>query len=393
MKLAFHYHTPLAVVDGRMCLPGYMGLFVDAVASEVDELHLILHEAEGAGVENADYVLQGENISWTSLGKKTPAWHRSLRNRSILKPLKTIGSEVDVLLLRSPSPLAPFFSRVDSMRGKIAYMVVSDYGIGANFVAGNGIRSRLVRAYSRWIDYLFKRCLANQLVIANSREIYETLSPLTPFIHEVKTTTLSDGDFYEREDTCLGEPIRLLFTGRIVMDKGLREIVQATARLVAEGIPVESHFVGWEDDRRNPVQTELSRVGEELGIQARLKFHGRKQVGPELNEMYRMSDIYVLPSYHEGFPRTIWEAMANGLPVVASKVGSIPAYLNHGEDSLLIEPRDASGLAEQLKVVIKDRDLRIRIIRNGLELARQNTLERQARRLVRVLESHDWGVD
>ena len=176
------------------------------------------------------------------------------------------------------------------------------------------------------------------------------------------------------------------------MDKGLREIVHATAELAAEGLSVESHFVGWEEDRRNPVRTELLRLGEELGVRSQLIFHDRKAVGPELNAMYRMADIYVLPSYHEGFPRTIWEAMANGLPVVASKVGSIPAYLDDGENCLLVEPRDARCLAEQLRVLINNRELRIRMIKNGQELARQNTLQGQARRLVHVLEMHNWDL-
>jgi glycosyltransferase involved in cell wall biosynthesis len=388
MRLAFHYHTPLAIIDGGMWMPGYLGLFVDALAAEVEELYLVLHEASGEQMKEMDYRLQAQNVVWVNLGRKTPAWHRSMSHRTILRRYVSSASNVDVFLLRGPSPLAPFFSRLPQLSGRIAYMVVSDYGKGADFLPNWGIRNLLVKQYSRWVDRSFKNSLASQLVIANSREIYDSLRPLTKHIHEVKTTTLSSSDFYRRCDTCIGETVRLLYSGRIVMDKGLGEIVQAVQKLLAAGFSIEAHFAGWEDKDHNPVTAELLQLGRSLGVQDRLYFHGRKTVGPELNKIYRMADIYVIPSYYEGFPRTIWEAMANSLPVVAASVGSIPKFLKNREEALLVEPRSVSSLVAGIQTIISDSGVRQKLIRSGFLLANQNTLEIQTKRLVGILEDH-----
>ncbi len=388
MRLGFYYHIPLAIKDGRMYLPGFLGVFIDALAAEVEELKLFLHHANTKEAGLADHLLERRNISWVNLGLKQPAWYRSIFHRSVLKPVASMAGAIDLLLLRSPSPLAPYFSEIDWLGDRIAYMVVSDYGRGAAFVPRTGLRNRLVRLYSQWNDRVFKERLTDQLVVVNSRELLNVLSNRTDNIHEIRTTTLSAADFFERKDTCQGSTLRLLYTGRIVMDKGLKELVAAANQLVAGDLPVEVHIVGWEDNENKPVQAELYNLAQKLAVQDVLHFHGRKTVGSELNEMYRMADIYVLPSYHEGFPRTIWEAMANSLPVIATTVGSIPDYLENGRDALLIEPRRVEAVTEAVRLLANDHLLRQKLIRGGMACARENTLDVQAKKLVAVLRDH-----
>lgn len=393
MKLGFYYHIALAAREGRLYLPGFLGLFVDALAAEVDELTLILHEASNADSAIADYELEGSNIKWVNLGAKTAAWHRSIFHRRVLKPLRQKPLDIDMLLLRSPSPLAPYFSEIEWLADRIAYMVVSDYGKGADFVPQTSIRNRLVRMYSKWNDRVFKKRLEGKLVIANSREIFDTFQSRTNRLHEVKTTTLTDGDFFEREDTCCSDVIRLLYTGRVVLDKGLRELVEAAQLLVTAGVPVEVQIVGWEEDATRPVETELRALANEFGISERLVFQGRKKVGAELNGRYRDADIYLIPSYHEGFPRTIWEAMANSLPVVATKVGSIPRYLTDGSDAVLIEPRNSDAIARAVRRLVENGDLRRGLIKRGFEMAKLNTVDRQTRKLVAILDDEIRRLD
>ena len=371
-----------------MCLPGFLGRFIDSLAAEAEALILFLHEADATEAVTADYAVEAGNVSWVNLGAKTPAWHRSLFHQFILRQLSRNPVEIDLLLLRSPSPLAPYFSEIDWLRDRIAYMVVSDYGTGAEFVPRIGLRNRLVRLYTHWNDRVFKRRLEGQLVIANSREIYRALRCRTDNLHEAKTTTLSTDDFFAREDTCQGGTIRLLFTGRIVMAKGLRELVQAAVELIRGGMSIEVHFVGWEDKAERPVETALRELAGKLGIREALYFHGFKRAGAEMNAMYRMADLYVLPSYYEGFPRTIWEAMANSLPVIATKVGAISDFLRDGDDALLIPSRSVDALVSGIRQLARDAALRKRLIRGGMDLARENTLDIQAKKLVGILRDH-----
>lgn len=95
--------------------------------------------------------------------------------------------------------------------------------------------------------------------------------------------------------------------------------------------------------------------------------------------MYRSADIYVIASKgNEGFPRTIWEAMANSLPVVASQIGSIPHFLDHNENVLLTKAGDISDIADKIRLLITDETLRIKLIHNAYIVAQNNTLDKQA---------------
>jgi glycosyltransferase involved in cell wall biosynthesis len=108
-------------------------------------------------------------------------------------------------------------------------------------------------------------------------------------------------------------------------------------------------------------------------------------VGPELNKMYQQADLYVIPSYHEGFPRTIWEAMANSLPVIATKVGGIPTYLTHEKNAMLIEPKSVQEIVRGIKKMANDSVLRKKIIVEGFELVKSNTLEVQTKKMITIV--------
>lgn len=142
------------------------------------------------------------------------------------------------------------------------------------------------------------------------------------------------------------------------------------------------------DAPHRPVESILKAQAVEWGLHSHVFFHGKKSVGEALNAMYRQADIYVIPSYQEGFPRTIWEAMANSCPVIATRVGSIPHYLEHEHHALLIEPKDVGGIVEAVKRLLSDEVLRQKLISNGYALAQTNTLEIQTKRLVQILKEH-----
>jgi glycosyltransferase involved in cell wall biosynthesis len=152
-----------------------------------------------------------------------------------------------------------------------------------------------------------------------------------------------------------------LYTGRINFQKGLRELLQAVSMLI-KVYTIEIDIVGWEDAGKFSYTEALKKEAKVLGLMDRLHFHGKKKVGDELNSFYRKADIYCIPSYHEGFPRTIWEAMANSLPVIATRVGSIPGYLSE-KTTLLIDAKNVNQLREAIEEVITNEHRRKSIIK------------------------------
>ncbi len=265
-------------------------------------------------------------------------------------------------------------------------MVVGDYGEEAQHAKPQSMREWAVWKYVAYNDRIFIKAMKHTDVVVNSPKLFRKYQHLAKSIFQIRTTTLSLKDFFEREDTCQHEVLQLLYTGRIDPLKGLYELIEALPRLISMKLDVVLNIVGWEPDANKPVEKSLLQKAEKLGVSKQVVFHGRKKVGPELNAFYRMADIYLIPSYHEGFPRTIWEAMANSLPVIASRVGAIPEYLNDRENAILIEPRKVEEIIEGILLLLKNGALRRKIIAKGRALSIENTLEAQTKYLTDYLK-------
>ncbi len=386
MKLGFYYHIPVKQQGGDLYLPGYLAVFVDALAAEVEVLFLFLHEDLSKN-DHADTLLLSPNIRWMNLGGKTPAWHRELFHFKTLGKVRKQLQQCDKLLVRAPTPLAPHF-HCYLKRRKIVFMIVGDYLSGAEYLKRpNNLRNRLIYYYLRINDFLFQSEIKKSHIIVNSLQLKEKYQLKAKSVSLIKTTTLRNSDFFEREDTCIAEPVRLLYTGRIDPAKGLFELLNATHTLLQSGRKIDIHIVGWEENPAKPIEHQLIEKSKELQISDRVFFHGKKKVGPELNALYRTSDIYIIPSYHEGFPRAIWEAMANSLPVIATAVGSIPYYIEDKKHALLIPPKDVGAIVDAVQVLIEDVKLRRGLIKNAFELTKNNTIEIQTASLVQVLNT------
>ena len=385
MKLAFYYHIPIIEKSGKLLIPSYLGVFLASLSSQVSHLNLIMHEASGNDIIACDFELINDNVTWHNLGLKSPAWHRAIFHNKILKnTLKKIYS-VDVLLIRSPSPLAPYFYKYFP-REKICFMIVGDYNESVKNSKLKNFKSIIIFFYIIFNNWLFKRQIRKTKTLVNSQDLFNKYQYLAFKIDQIKTTTLSKNDFFERYNTCQNNVINLIFTGRIDLHKGLVELVTATAYLIKRNRNVVCNIVGWESNPNKPVQKELFLLAKLLNIEKQLIFLVRQSVGAMLNSKYRMADIFVLPSYHEGFPRTIWEAMANSLPVITTPVGSIPKTLTVEENVLLVKPKESVKLANEIERILDDTTLRKKLIKNGYILALENTLENQTAKLITKLK-------
>ncbi len=149
-----------------------------------------------------------------------------------------------------------------------------------------------------------------------------------------------------------GEPL-LLFVGRLRYYKGLQYLLQAMVQLEARLLVVGT----------GPMEAEWRKTAGELGLNNRVVFLG-EVTNTDLAAYYRACDVFVLPASHrsEAFGTVQLEAMAAGLPVVSTEVGTGTSYVNrHGETGLVVPPRDPDALAEALQRLLTDADLRARL--------------------------------
>lgn len=388
MKLGLYYHLPILLDQKHLKISGLLGVFIEHLAKQCDTLYLFLHQANDEEKKECDYQLDGVNIEWVNLGIKNPAWSRDLFHTFKLPKFKNQLKLLDALIVRSPTPYGPYFQKHIS-KNKIVYLIVGDYRDGANNLRVRSFRDYLVKKYVTRNDTKFTNVLKNANVVVNSNVLYEKYKSSNPKILLVRTTTLREDDFYKRVNTCLGEEINLLYTGRLDMAKGLVELISSVAKLI-ESYPKKIclNIVGWDTDQNQKNLIELQNLVKKLNITKEVIFHGKKTIGHELNSFYRAADIYVFPSYFEGFPRTIWEAMANSLPIVCTAVGGIPYVLKDKKHVLFAEPKKIDSLTKAITSMLENRSLREEVIRASYLLSLDNTLDKQTELLVNGIKKY-----
>jgi glycosyltransferase involved in cell wall biosynthesis len=378
MRLGFHYHIPAVNKDGRIYTMGLLGRFIDSLATYCESVVCFQHTPLPDELPLMDYAIRAGNVSFVNIGLHDSIPKRFLRFSRTRKLLAQHKHLIDVMLIRGPSPLLPRIARVFSGI-PLVFLIVGDYTLGIDDMPMPKWRRELIRLWSILNKRQQTKLAKKNLTIVNSRKAFQEFQSVLPNLLETRTTTLNETDFYLRNDTCIHMPYRLLYSGRMDRAKGLFDMVEAVALLVDAGIDVVLDLVGWAS-RGDHVMKEVSNLAEKRGVKDRIYAHGYKSVGEELFSYYKKADIYWIASRgSEGFPRTIWEAMAHSLPVIATQVGSIPYFIdNH---AILVKPSKPQELAEAVTRLIETPALRKKMIIAGRELAKKTTLEFQTSKL------------
>jgi glycosyltransferase involved in cell wall biosynthesis len=140
-----------------------------------------------------------------------------------------------------------------------------------------------------------------------------------------------------------GRPLEILCVARLAPVKGHSILFQAVAELILRGHNVHITLAG-----DGPLRAELTYVAEALGLHAHVKFLGN--VGQDvIHSLYAAADLFVLPSFAEGVPVVLMEAMAARCPVIATRIAGIAELIEHGVTGLLVNPGRADLLAEAVE--------------------------------------------
>lgn len=146
------------------------------------------------------------------------------------------------------------------------------------------------------------------------------------------------------------DPLRLIYIGRIAREKGLYEALQAMRLALELGVDARLTVAG-----AGPEEPRLRRYAAALGIAQRTTFVG-PVFGADKANLLAGADVMLLPSHAEGLPYALLEAMAAGVPVLATPVGAIPDVVSSGTHGYLVPVRDGKSLAEALALLSGDRE-------------------------------------
>lgn len=144
-----------------------------------------------------------------------------------------------------------------------------------------------------------------------------------------------------------------LFVGRIVGDKGINELCKSMAQLSGFA-PVRLFLVGPYEDDLDPISQKSKEMIEKNPA---IEYVG-PMYGDELLAYYAAADCYVFPSYREGFPNTVLEAGAMGLPCIVTDINGSREIIVEGENGVIIPPRDEEALFQAMLEMIRNKQNR-----------------------------------
>lgn len=220
--------------------------------------------------------------------------------------------------------------------------------------------------------YLVDKLLSYANIIISPSEYYINVSRfLRKYRDKIVVipngVNLSDFDIPYSKEECrkkLGLPVDkkiVLYFSYLSPYKGPDVLVNAMSKIIKHVPDAELVFAG-----KGVMRNELEMLSTSFGIEKNVRFAGF--VDDDLKALYyKAADIFCLPSMMstECYPLTILEAMACGVPIVASKIGGIPDAVKEGENGLLVQARDSELLADAIIYLLENEDVREKMGNNG----------------------------
>jgi glycosyltransferase involved in cell wall biosynthesis len=335
-------------------------------------------------VDDPDFVgapLRSSRVSVWPLPVYRSKWGFALHLSRYVSLIRAALRQSDVVLCITPGYVGILGSWL-AQRSRVPMFqyVVTDWAHRFRVRTGSRVRQVLSVFVAPLLDWVMTRLTRDALTFFNGNILYGR----SPGLHFTRvSSSLTRDSFFERQDTCSRPPYRLLFVGRLAGEKGLPYLLRAVTLLLRRGVPVSLDIVG-----QGPARQELEGLIETLDLGDTVHLHGFVPRGVQLDRFYRAADLFVLPSLEDMQPKVLLEAMANCLPVVASRVGGIPTHVHHEQTGLLFAPRNVEEMCGSIQRVIEDPALRRRLIQGGMAYARSHTVEAETERTMRIVVSH-----
>jgi len=218
-------------------------------------------------------------------------------------------------------------------------------------------------------QHLTEKIAAADFICCISFFCRSQLMKFSPYAHWHKLIVsrlgVNTAEFWPKPLRHAPEPFSILCVGRLVPAKGQHQLIDAVKRLAGQGRRVRLHLVGG-----GPDDVSLRQRVSQFEDPGTVVFEGPVN-HDRIRTLYDAADLFCIPSFGEGIPIVLMEAMASGIPCVTTQIAGIPELIRSGIDGLLVAPSDLDGLTDALATLMDEQALRDRLSKNG----RQRVLE------------------
>jgi glycosyltransferase involved in cell wall biosynthesis len=359
-------------------------LFVVEVGRSFHELVIFGRTIRGEGL--ADYVLPAEialvqlphypnlrqigSVAGAAAGTVRAFW-RNLPS-------------VDVVWLFGPHPFAAAFAALALIRRKRVVLGVRQNSVELYRKRVSGWRRIPALAAVRLVDGAFRLLSRRAQVTVQGTELARRYgAPRSNVLEVAESVIRSDDIVAPRSGARDTTTVTLLTVGRLESEKNPLLLIDALAGLEAD--EPGRYRLTWVG--RGPLEEQVTRRIAEHGLAERVTVRSYVPFGPELLDLYRTADLFVHVSLSEGLPKVLIEAFASATPIVATDVGGVRSAVDDGRAAVLVPPADLEALVDGIRRLADDPALQAACVERGLELVQALTLEGQAERVARFIES------
>lgn len=327
----------------------------------------------------------GEGVSFAAVPYYIGPWQYFLRSRSVKRAVRDAVNANDAVILRVSSQLATCLQPYLLKKGHpYAVEVVADpYDV---FAPGS-IRHPL-RPFFRWYSwYLLKlECAGAYAAAYVTKQALQRRYPCDGHSVGISDVVLPEWSIVSgsRPQINTDRAVNLIFVGTMAqLYKAPNVLIDAVALCVKQGVNIKLTLVG-----DGQYRAELEAQAAAQGIEERVCFCGQLPGGEDVRAQLDRADLFVLPSYQEGLPRAMVEAMAQALPCIGSTVGGIPELLSPDD---MVPPGDTAALTRKIREVVTDPERMVRMSARNLETAKHYTdeiLDKQRIAFYRYIREH-----
>lgn len=319
-------------------------------------------------------IANGKNVQMRPIAEYEKVTDVFFHRRKIYKALKEVIEQCDCVIIRLPSPLGNLACNMCRKMNK-------KYAIEMVACAWDGYRyhghwaGKIVAPYM--LVQTKKQCkLAKRAVYVTNKFLQKR------YPTKGKTTNASNVMINEPAAEVLEQRIEKIkevkdshvlgLVGRLTLEsKGQKVALQALKILVKKYPKIKIEFLGAGD------KTLLMNMAQKLDISENVCFKGTLPSGIEVLKWMDSLDILLIPSFQEGLPRALIEAMSRGCPAVGAKTGGIPELIR---ENVIHNPGDAVKLAQDIEKIIENKDFAIQLAKENFENCKEYTKEKLDKR-------------
>jgi glycosyltransferase involved in cell wall biosynthesis len=361
------------------------GIYLAALAERVERVVVFGRlDPDGTGCEHE----LGSDIEFVPLPfyssvADLPAVYRSLP--AAAKAFESAAGSLDCAWIFGPHPVSLRFLKIARRAGLPVALGVRQDQPTYMRTRLHGIRRAIGVPYFELLERRY-RSLARELPTLVAGDELASLYGGPPTVRSTAFTLVDSSQLASGPVTgsSAGGRTELISVGRIDPEKNplLLPKIVAELRRLRPATDWRLRIVG-----DGPLAAELEQEARRLGVAEQIELSGYVPFGPQLNELYAQSDLMLHVSHTEGLPQVLIEAMAAGLPMVATDVGGVAAAVA-GTGTPLVPPNDAEAAAMAVAELAADAGDRRRCAELGLERAAQLTIEAQQAEALGHIAAH-----